>query len=229
MLRQILEALRGKGLLAHMLDHFTDMLDDGEWMFAVVTAVLMGEKEAGEVRDAIFARDEKVDAEQRQVRREIVEHLTLRPEVDLPACLVLMNVVRDAERIGDYCKNIFQVADNYGCHLAQGSYEESLRQILTEIKGMFSGTKQAFHDSDTHLAGEVIGKLRSLTKRCDMVTSQLLRDNPPARRAVVYTLLSCYFKRVAAHQANIASAVVAPLDRIDFLDEPDIWGLRGGV
>ena len=32
------------------------------------------------------------------------------PGVDVPACLVLMSVVKDAERIGDYCKNVLDAA-----------------------------------------------------------------------------------------------------------------------
>ncbi len=229
MLKRILEALRARGLLEHMLKHFSDMLDDGEWMFDTATAVLMREKEAGEVRDAIFARDKKVNEEQRQIRKELVEHLTVAPGVNASACLVLMSVIKDAERIGDYCKNIYQVADIYGGNFEHGPYAYSLRQILLEIKGMFSRTKHAFNDSDTHLAEQVMTALRSLTKRCDMMISQLIRDNLPTEQAVAYALLSRYFKRVAAHLANIASAVISPVHLIDFVDESPSEELRGGV
>ena len=229
MLKELLDALRGKGLLERMLKQFGQMLDDGEWMFDVATAVLMREKEAAEVRDAIYERDKHVNQEQRQIRKEIVEHLTIHPEVNVPACLVLMSVVKDAERIGDYCKNIFQVSDVYSRNFEHGPYVDTLRHILSEIKGMFSKAKQAFAKSDTALAQQVMNTCRALSKRCDILISQLIRDTLPTEQAVAYTLLSRYFKRVAAHLTNIASAVVSPVHLIDFVDESLREELRGGV
>jgi phosphate uptake regulator len=49
-----------------------------------------------------------------------------------------------------------------------------------------------------------------------MLLRQLLEDkNIPVRQAVIYTLLERYFKRVASHLDNIASAVLNPVSDID--------------
>lgn len=229
MLRELLDALRGKGLLERMLKQFGQMLEDGKWMFDVATAVLMREKDANEVRDAIYECDKKVNQEQRQIRKEIVEHLAIHPEVNVPACLVLMSVLKDAERIGDYCKNIFQVADMYTRNFEHGPYVDTLRHIFSEIRGMFVKAKEAFTNSDVSLAYQVMNTCRSLSKRCDMLISQLIRDTLPTEQAVAYTLLSRHFKRVAAHLTNIASAVVSPVHLIDFVDESLREELKGGV
>ncbi len=229
MLGELLGALREKGLVARMLKQFGHMLEDGEWMFDVATAVLMGEKDPPEVRDAIYQRDKQVNQEQSQIRKEIVEHLSIRPQVNVAGCLVLMSVVKDAERIGDYCKNIFQVADVYTRGFEHGTYIDPLKHILAEIKGVFGKTREAFAAADVHLAEQVIATCRSLTKRCDILISQLIRDTLPTEQAVAYALLSRYFKRVTSHLTNIASAVVSPVHLIDFVDDSLRNELRGGV
>lgn len=228
-MKRLLNALRGKGMLEHMLKQFGEMLEDDEWMFDVATTVLMRETSAAEVRSAIYQRDKKVNQQQRQIRKEIVEHLAVHPEVNVPACLVLMSVVKDAERIGDYCKNIFQIADMYTQNFEHGPYVDPLKVILNETKGMFSKAKDAFANSDASLAQQVMNTCRSLSKRCDMMISQLIRDTLPTEKAVAYTLLSRYFKRIAAHLTNISSAVVSPVHLIDFVDESLREELTGGV
>ena len=59
-------------------------------------------------------------------------------------------------------------------------------------------------------------------KECDLLIRQLLRerDSIPTDEAVAYSLLARHLKRIGAHLANIATAVVAPVHRIDYVDEP---------
>ncbi len=113
LLRDLIRAWRGRDLLSQMLDEFQTMLRDGEWMFATVGKVLRREEQPEAVHEAFFARDREINQREKDIRRRIVEHLSLRGEADVPACLVLMSVVKDAERIGDYCKNIYEVACLY--------------------------------------------------------------------------------------------------------------------
>jgi phosphate transport system protein len=59
---------------------------------------------AEEVKDSIYTRDQSVNELERSIRRKILRHLTIHPGDDVAACLALMSVAKDAERIGDYCK-----------------------------------------------------------------------------------------------------------------------------
>ena len=229
MLKELMEAWRGRDLLTRMLGEFEEMLVEAEWMYRTAWGVVYYEVAPKQVEAEIYARDKKVNRMQRRVRRQIIEHLTLRPEANLAACLVLMSVVKDAERIGDYCKNIFQVTDMCTRGFEHGTYIDPLRHILSEIKGVFGRAREAFATADVHLAEQVMATCRSLTKRCDLLISQLIRDTVPTEQAVAYTLLSRHFKRVASHLTNIASAVVSPVHLIDFVDDSLRDELRGGV
>ena len=51
-----------------------------------------------------------INAYEREVRRKVFTHLAVTGERDLHAGLVLVSVVIDIERIGDYTKNIVELA-----------------------------------------------------------------------------------------------------------------------
>jgi len=49
----------------------------------------------------------------------------------------------------------------------------------------------------------------------------LVHATAPALAAVPRALLYRFLKRVAAHCANVVTAVVMPVDRLDYFDEDD--------
>ena len=53
----------------------------------------------------------------------------------------------------------------------------------------------------------------------DERVSALLKEDPPSAQAVARALAHRYLKRVVAHLMNVLSAVIMPLDRLDYYDE----------
>jgi len=49
--------------------------------------------------------------------------------------------------------------------------------------------------------------------------SELVHSTGPALQAVPRALLYRFLKRVTAHSLNVVSAVVMPVDRLDYFDE----------
>lgn len=221
MLREILNRLRAKSPLSDMLGEFVQMLEKTEWMFDTSVAVLMAEKPADEVKDEVYAKDKEVNEHQRSIRRKVVSHLSIQPGADIPICLVLMSVVKDVERIGDYSKNIFEVGTTLNVIFDQGRYKTPLKELVGQVKGLFGTTRRAFADSDYAMARTVMDKGKATQKQCDLLLKQLLLDDIPTRKAVGYTLLSRYIKRVSSHLTNVATSVVTPVDRLDYLDEDE--------
>ena len=68
--------------------------------------------------------------------------------MDLPACLVLMSVVKDAERLGDYAKNIFEVTELLEKPLDKNIFEDLFGDLDKKIINEFSQTRAAFIESD---------------------------------------------------------------------------------
>ena len=222
MLRELLEAWRGKDALGQMFEEFDRMLDETHWMFQQAVEVFFSRVDWQAVEDPLYRRDKEVNRLEQSIRSEIVKHLTVRPDANLAACLVLMSVVKDAERIGDYCKNIFEVGKFYTREFTTHRYLDPLERIRSQTENLFQLTKEAFGQSDMDKARKVIQTFGQVGKECELVIRQLLRerDTVPTDEAVAYSLLARHLKRIGAHLANIATAVVAPVHRLDYVDEP---------
>jgi phosphate transport system protein len=226
MFRQLFEAWRRKPILLQMCEELVHMLGDAHWMFRSVTTLLFeGDGSDPKLVRQLYERDITINKAERHLRKQLVEHLSFLPGKDVPTCLILMSVVKDAERIGDYCKNILEVAGWLRAPLAGGRYGDEFRALMDQIAAAFEPTAKCFQESDATLGHDVLEKTRALAQSADGVIDRLLDDELGCRQAVSYTLLARYLKRVAAHLANIASSTVMPLHKLDFFDEK--WEKKG--
>ncbi len=221
MLKELLAAWRGRDALSQMFDDFDGMLDETHWMFHRAVEVFFSRVDWQAVQDPLYERDKKVNKAERRIRAQIVKHLTIQPGSNLAACLVLMSVVKDAERIGDYCKNIFEVGKFYTREFTGTQYLEPLEKVQSQVDDLFTRTKKAFNESDVDEAREVLKAFGGFSKECDRLIHDLLqqRDHVPTDEGVAYSLLARHMKRIGAHLANIGTAVVAPVHRLDYADE----------
>jgi len=215
MLKELLDMLRAKSPLNAMLDEFTQMMDKTEWMFDAATQVLMGKKSAKEVEKEIYTKDKEVNEHQRSIRRKIIRHLSLQPGADVPACLVLMSVAKDAERVGDYGKNLFDLAE-ITPGAPEGKHREALVELKDRISEMMANCREVFDSSEKEAAKRLIVEAKRAEDLCDEHVRNLVREGVPDPMAPAYVLGYRYFKRVAAHVRNIASSVVQPVHKLDF-------------
>lgn len=222
MLRELLSAWRKRDALVQMFEDFDQMLEHTHWMFGQAVGVFFSRIDWQAVQEPLYQRDQEVNRLEQSIRAEIVKHLTLRREANLAACLVLMSVVKDAERIGDYCKNVFEVGKFYEREHTSPRHLEPLEEIRGETEQLFQMTQEAFSQSDVDRAREVQVAFGKLGRKCDRLIRDLLRERAslPTDEAVAYGLLARHLKRIGAHLSNIATAVVAPVHRLDYMDEP---------
>ena len=219
MVKNFLSFWKGKDFLSQILEDFNKMLEDTQDMFNSVLNKLLESKEKPGLKDRIYSVDRQVNELEREIRKRIVEHLSLQPTVDVPACLLMMSVVKDAERIGDYCKNLYEVTEFLQKPLDKGRFRELFDDIDREIIDEFSKTMRAFKDSDEKLARDVLNIEREIVKKCDGILNKLASGSLGTNEAVCYTLIARYFKRISAHLTNIGSSVVLPISNLDFFDE----------
>ena len=219
MFKKFLALWKGKDFLKQILEDFNLMGKDTEEMFSSVLKKLLEGKEEPGLKDKIYSIDKKVNKLERKIRKRIVEHLSLRPSVDVPACLLMMSVVKDSERIGDYCKNLYEVTELLEKPLDIGKFRKLFNNLDEEIMDEFDKTRNAFKDSDKEMARDVLNIELSVVKRCDEILNKLSSSNLNTNEAVCYTLIARYFKRIAAHLANIGTSVILPVSDLDFFDE----------
>ncbi|MCQ9205292.1 MAG: hypothetical protein NG737_03170 [Omnitrophica bacterium] len=219
MFKNLLHFWKGKDFLNQVLEEFKNMLDDSQIMFDSVCKKLINDEESPGLKDKIYEIDRKVNSLQRDIRKRVVEHLSLQPSVNVPTCLILMSVVKDAERLGDYCKNLFEVSKLLAKPLDKGKYLKLFNNIENEIFELFEQTKKAFMESDEEKAKNSWGYKREISQRCDGIIKELASSNIAINEAVCFTLMARYFKRIAAHLTNIATSVIVPLSDLDYFDE----------
>ena len=109
----LLNVWRKADLLSQAWEESLQMLDLSHKMFN--KAVKKSKKqESLTVLKELKNRDKEINSYQRDVRRKIVTHFSLEQVThDVTSLMVLVNMVVDIERIGDYSKNILDLAINY--------------------------------------------------------------------------------------------------------------------
>ena len=220
MFKELIEALRRRPLLDQMMCEMEEMLDLAVEMYRPIAEVLTGKRElASETHDMVYATDRKINHLQRKIRKQLVEHLVVSDGADVPISLVLMSVTKDAERVGDMCKDIFEMAEAIGKPLRAGHYGRRFESVLAAAEGLFEPTAEAFRTSDKELGHRAVERARGVARDCDAIIDALLEDDIPCRDAVLFTLLARYLKRLCLHLSNIATSVVMPLHRLDYFDE----------
>lgn len=220
MFKEFIEALRRRPLLDQMLSELEQMLGEAVDMFRPIADVLTGRAQPTEgAHDLVYATDQKINHIHRKIRKQLVEHLVVATGADVPISLVLMSVTKDAERVGDMCKNMLEISEAFGGPLPQGAYGERFAGLLSETEALFAPTADAFRTSDKDLGHEAVEKSRALAREYDRVIEDLLKDDISARDAVLLALLARYLKRLCLHLSNVATSVVMPLHRLDYFDE----------
>ncbi|TVP51860.1 MAG: PhoU family transcriptional regulator [Halomonas sp.] len=223
MFKQLYSALTSETSIDQAYADLTQMLEHGAWMFARANEVIYSTVPAEEVRQPLYQRDVAVNELERSIRRKVLRHLTVNPGHDVAICLALMSVAKDAERIGDYCKNVFEVGAFYTKGFHVDRYQKPLDDMTDRLSGLFQELIAATRDSDEVKAHRIITATGEIRGVCDDLIQALLREEETVEfhEAVAYSLLARHYKRVASHLANIATAVTGRLEDLDFPSEAD--------
>ncbi|GAG00798.1 unnamed protein product [marine sediment metagenome] len=150
----------------------------------------------------------------------MITHLAVTGSADLVSGLVLVSVVIDIERIGDYTKNIFDLARNHPARLTAGSAEEELRRIEATVTQQFRDMITAFKTSDEKQARKIMAEYKEeVSAACDNITHGVVNgeiQDLGTSEGTAVALYARYLKRIAAHSRNIITSVVNPFDRIGY-------------
>ncbi len=220
MFDNLIKFWKGDDFLSTVLGEFQQMLLDSQNIFSSVFKFLVENEETPGLEDKVFSIDKKVNQLEKDIRTRIITHLAVRPEVDTGMSLLLMSVIKDAERLGDYGKNLFGVSQILAKPIEKTKYYSYFGDIDKDIIKLFEDTENAFMDNDEGKAAKSWKYENKIVKFCDEVIDKLSKsDDLSTNEAVSYTLIARYYKRIAAHLANIATSVILPLNDLDFYDE----------
>lgn len=205
---------RVEGLVREMFQH-----DRRE--FELATAALLGDMPADVVGRDIRELDRKVNALEREIRRALVVHASVQAHVDTPSLLIYMSIVKDVERLGDYAKNLVDLARD-GARFDTLDDAAEWRQLLASLLTLIDRVGEAFLSHGDEEARVLLAPANQLLQRFNVHVSALVRGDDAGPQPVARALAYRYLKRVVAHLLNVLSAVIMPIDKLDFFDEdPD--------
>lgn len=120
MWKNVINLFKKDNLYHQALQQAYAMLD-ADWLMYEASVESLRQSDTGEIKIDIFAKDKEVNAQERDVRRKVLTHLVISGGADLTSGLILVTVVTDIERIGDYTKNIYDLSRQHPPRLRGGS------------------------------------------------------------------------------------------------------------
>lgn len=168
----------------------------------------------------IRSKDIAVNQFEREVRRNVVYHLTTSGAEAIPSGLILVSIIIDIERIGDYTKNMVDLAMNHTRKLQAGKFEEILQKVETAVEENFSRTRDCFESGDAEAAMVLLKEYGWVNRDCDACVMGIVKEEDSTIGAGQAGALALYFrwlKRINSHLNNITTSVVNPFDRIGFV------------
>jgi phosphate transport system protein len=236
MLRELLSIFRSETPLRKTGKEFAYILEVAHGMVVKAGEIFFTPPGTAADREQIYQQDILVNKSERSIRKQVVTHLVVHGNtVDLPYCLYLMSLVKDVERIGDYAKNMAELADIHPEPLPQDDITEELGRLRAAVESALEATPAILTESKYEQAHDLIREGRELARRCDVLVRTIARSGYESGSTAVAVLAARYYKRINGHVLNILSSVVMPLHKLDYYDEDELrpedrarFGLSGG-
>jgi len=217
MLTKLMKLWSEQTFTSRVVDEFVTMLDSSKEMLVYTLEMMSTLGKVKKGKKKIYGKDKTINLTEQDIRKQILIHLSANPESNIPACLVLMSISKDAERIGDNIKNFFELRHKIGeSEKDREIFVKLFEQTVTELFDLFEKVGTAFRTSDQKLAKEAVRSARDISRRSEDIIEKALVSSYSPRTAVVIALGGRYIKRIALHLANIASSVINPLPEVDF-------------
>ncbi len=195
------------------------MLLDCRHTFDLAINALIGGTDPASVGKQISVSDVGINRAQRKVRKELVVHASVHgPRADLPMVLSSMSIVKDAERIGDYAKNIWDIADA-GIDLSSAADIDQLRKYRDTTSAAIGEAARVLRERDVEAAHAMIQEFDKVQDEYDAGIRRQLDSEESPTDAVARALLFRHLKRINAHLMNILTSLVMPVHRLDYYDE----------
>jgi len=218
--KDILQLWHSDDLLAQAWEESHQMLSLSHEMYTEAVKNLRAGRNI-EGLMALKKRDWEINQFQREVRRKVLTHYSLGEDTsDLANGLILINMVVDIERLGDYAKNIVDLTLNHPESIISEEISMDLHNIETAVTNRFAKTVRAIEKQDAEIARALKASYKyEISKLSDqivhMIISGQLTFGSESKSAAI-ALYARFLKRIGSHLNNIATALVNPFDSIGY-------------
>ena len=211
-----------KDLMSQALNDSHEMIDVAYEMFIAVKGMLFNGCEP-EIHEEVKKKDYLLNHFEKSIRKKVFEHISInkKGEQDLYTGVLLATIVGNIERLGDYCKNISEVAEIKKM-LTDEELNKKTIKYLDTLDSMFKSTVIALKDADSLKVEKVFDQQFAMKTEIDECLMELAtRKIENNQNYVAYALLFRFMKRLGAHLKNISSSMSNPIDMIGYYVEKD--------
>ncbi len=195
-----------------------EMLHDGGQVYAAAMEAVFGGGKSKATKEVVKGTDREINLSQQAVRRQLVLHASVAGSIDLPLVLAYMSVVKDVERVGDYAKNVYDLA-KFGADFSVAADREQLEHYRDAVGVLIDEAAAVFEGRDAERAEQLINKADGFLDEYDALIKEAYGSEGAASDAVARALYYRFLKRITAHVMNLMTSLVLPLDRLDYYDE----------
>jgi len=223
MFKKWLALFRKDNLMHRAYQQSFEMLDITRAMYTEARESLR-QREDSEIDLKVKETDKKVNSYEREVRRKVFNHLAVVGPANLPSGLALVSIIIDIERLGDYAKNMVELALDHPGKLHGGKFEKKISRIEEALSKNFLQTKVCFERGSADSALKLLEKYAWVNDTCDEIVVDLVRERDKTIEpgdAAALALYTRWLKRINSHLRNITTSVVNPFDRIGFEPKKD--------
>lgn len=223
---ELLKIFSGNDPLGKLGEDFLEMLRLTHKMADIVAPHVFENSLSLDERSQVYELDVQVNKLERAIRKRVVAHLSTKNTQIVDSLLLLM-LSKDAERIGDYIKNISEIGQLGGGPIPEGVLRAELAEIMRTAMEIFDAAPEVIETQDRERATVMLQVGRQSAKRADQLLVELAKSDLTPPEVTSMVLLTRFYKRVGAHLVNILSSVVMPLHKVDFYDEKEFRGGAG--
>ena len=217
--KDIVKLLNSDDLLSQAWDESYEMMMLSNEIFTKAIKYLRENEDIDTIK-ALKKRDAEINHFQKDVRRKVVTHYAISQDVeDLPNGLVLLNMVVDVERVGDYTKNILDLALNYSGTMRAEEFSDELAEVEQEVLTRFNKTIEAINSHDETVAESLMSTYKDVVSVSDKIVNGCISgqiSQGSEAKAVALALYARYLKRIAAHLKNITTILVNPFEAVGY-------------
>jgi len=212
MWQELIRIWKSHNLLDEAWNRSYEMIEICQEMFDEGVRVLR-ETDGGDINREIRKKDKTVNKYERKVRREIVTHLAVQGAMDVPASLVLVTIIIDIERIGDFTKNIMDLVKYHPAPLQGGKYEEDLKRIEEATKESFQSVKKCIQESDVECALQLLSEYSWINEVCDESLASLIMAEDTSINSGRSAALALYFRYLKRGSSGVPSSTLSAAGR----------------
>ena len=189
MWKELFQVLSDNNPVEPMTQELMQMLEITKEMSSLVHKHVFDQDFGVDQRAAIYKLDIKVNKLERSIRKRVITHLSISHD-HVSYCLLLMSLIKDAERVGDYLKNISEVPELGGAEIPDGPLKTELQEIIDLAVEMLKTTPDILATEDTERATDLLQVGRNTGKRCDVLLVELAKSDLTAAQTTSMVLLT---------------------------------------